>query len=375
MKASKPVRNCLAFILIFGLASCGGKGPVLTPSDQPRAEGATTERVLVATTRVASADPGLYFEGARSDRLAFLNVSVSVPPDRSPGEIKFPSQTPDPAKEFLSLGQNSLESDALFLAAVNNEMRARPPGQREIIVFTHGYNTTFPESVFRMAQIDSDFGFKGLGVLYSWPSAGKMPLYVYDRDSVLFAREGLTRLLELLAKSDADQIFLMGHSMGALLTMETLRSLALAKKSNVLNRLNGVILAAPDIDVDVFRNQIGYVDTAKLPVIVIGSRGDRALKAASFVTGGHPRVGDSSTIDTLRGLGIIVVDVTGATDVLGPDHLAFTTSPTLLSLIQDRTLAEVALNGRRNDNIFLRGAELAFNVSATLVYLPFLGSR
>lgn len=365
----------LAALLIATLSGCGGTGPVLTTSEQPRATGATTERVLVATTRVASAEPGLYFEGARSDHLNYMNVSVSVPPNREPGALKYPSAPPDPAKEFLSLGQNTLDNDAQFLAAINHEMRMRAPGQREIIVYAHGYNTTFPESVFRMAQIEADFGFKGLGVLYSWPSAGKMPLYVFDRDSVLFAREGLTHLLELLTRSDADQIFLMGHSMGALLTMESLRGLSLAKKTNVLNRLNGVILAAPDIDVDVFRNQIGYLDPTKLPIIVIGSRGDRALKAASFVTGGHARVGDSSTIDTLRSLGVLVVDVTGVTDAEGPDHLAFATSPTLLSLIQDRTLAEATLNGHRNDNIFLRGAELAFNVSATLVYLPFIAAR
>ena len=92
-----------------------------------------------------------------------------------------------------------IPDERAFVAAVDARAAGAPPGERRIMVFVHGFNTNFAEGVYRQAQMMHDFGTPAIGVHYSWPSAADARLYLYDRDSAFFARDGLERLLRLLA--------------------------------------------------------------------------------------------------------------------------------------------------------------------------------
>ena len=97
----------------------------------------------------------------------------------------------------------------------------------EAIIFVHGYNSNFAEGVYRIAQFAHDLQLPGTVVLYSWPSAAEPLGYAYDRDSALFARDGLESLIHEVAHAGAKRILLVAHSMGSGLTMEALRSAAI----------------------------------------------------------------------------------------------------------------------------------------------------
>jgi esterase/lipase superfamily enzyme len=100
-------------------------------------------------------------------------------------------------------------------------MRRENPGTHETLLFVHGYNNTLSEAMYRLAQIQTDFDTGMPGVLFSWPSAGDPRGYIYDRDSVLFARDDLTAVLRQLTSGPGDKVFLLAHSMGSSLVMET----------------------------------------------------------------------------------------------------------------------------------------------------------
>lgn len=71
--------------------------------------------------------------------------------------------------------------------------------------------------------------------------------------------------------------------------MESLRQLRLAGKNSVLNRLR-VVLASPDIDVDVFRQQIAVLGPMEHPMTILVAD-DRALAISSRLAASRPRVG------------------------------------------------------------------------------------
>ncbi len=358
-----------AFLLGSSALLAGCSPPVLLSTFPGPAPG-EVEEVLVATSRAPSPDPGLMFEGERSDTLHYYQLDISVPPDRTPGRLRYPGTNPDPQREFMALDQREIPDERGFTTAINQVRSAVPADERTILVFVHGYNMTYPEAVFRTAQLRADLGIDGPTVLYSWPSAGRIGLYAYDRDSALFGREGLVDLLTTLSR--IGKVVILGHSMGTSISMEAIRTLHLSRRNDVLNQLEGILLAEPDIDVDVFRRQIEDLDTTRLPIIVTASDRDRALLVSSLITGGHPRVGNAENIDALRDLGVYVVDISGIEDqaedaVLG--HNTFATSPTLLALLGSGSLVDALQQGDPDGVVLLRGVA---NASFAIAYLPTL---
>jgi len=340
-------------------------GPALIGDD------ALVRPVYVATNRRPSTDPELAFEGERSDVLSLASYDISVPPDRRPGEFAFPRVKRDPRTQFLVQRQEALDERRL-LDRLNLKLRQLPPGKRTLAMFVHGYNVSYPAAVFRSAQIRQDFGLEGPIVLFSWPAAGRLSHYVHDRDSALFSRAAFVETLDLLSRTEADGIVILAHSMGALLTMDGLAALSLMRRRDVLDRLDGVVLAQPDIDVDVFRSQIGAVDLKRTAMVVFASRRDRALQVSTFVAGRHPRVGSADNIEELRRLGVIVVDLSNIDSQDRIGHTAFQTSPELLAVIKSGEMAQRILGGAPGQDILMTGATLTGNAAMAIAYLPYV---
>jgi esterase/lipase superfamily enzyme len=128
--------------------------------------------------------------------------------------------------------------------------------KRRAFVFVHGYNTRYDEAVFRFAQIVHDSETSGAPILFSWPSRGDPLGYAYDRESANYSRTDLeTVLQEAVTKPDVDEVVIMAHSMGGWLTIEALRQMSI-RNGGLPGKIRDVILAAPDLDVDVFRRQM-----------------------------------------------------------------------------------------------------------------------
>jgi esterase/lipase superfamily enzyme len=72
--------------------------------------------------------------------------------------------------------------------------------------------------------------------------------------------------------------------------MEAARQLKLQGRDDVVGKLQ-IILAAPDIDVDVFRSHLRDIGTLRNPITLLVSKTDRVLEVSSFIGGERPRVG------------------------------------------------------------------------------------
>ena len=105
-----------------------------------------------------------------------------------------------------------------------------------------------------------------------------------------YSRDALADLLTRLGETSGGKpLTVFGHSMGGWLVMETLRQMRIAGEDEALSRLE-VVLAAPDIDVDVFRQQLAVIGKMEIPMVVMVSPDDRAL-GLSAIAGQRTRVG------------------------------------------------------------------------------------
>jgi esterase/lipase superfamily enzyme len=338
----------------MAVAGCGARRGTI--SIDPAAGGVgTVEPILVATNRTPATSAEV-FSGDRSETLAFARFEVSVPPDRVPGTVSFPAEgTSDPRTDFLTVAAGRIGSEAAFIAAVNASMRGKPARDREAMVFVHGFNTNFAESLYRHAQMRHDFATPGLSILYAWPSAANVRAYGLDRETALFARDGLDQLLTALARADVTRIILVGHSMGALIVMDTLRQMALAGAPGVFDKLAAVVLFAPDLDTGLFRTQVRPLIRYDVPIYLFVSSRDRALRFSALLRGQADRLGSIQDASGIADLPIVLIDITNVeanADRLG--HFKVATSPSMIALINgmDEVGIEIFRDEQRRPSVF-----------------------
>ena len=129
-------------------------------------------------------------------------------------------------------------------------------------------------------------------ILFAWPSQGRVAAYAEDKDAATHSRDDLMALLKMVASSpQVGDIMVLAHSMGGLVTAEALRQLRIERQDRVIARLRRVILAAPDIDVDVFRAQLQTIGPLSPPMTLLVSKDDKALEFSNFIGGSRARVG------------------------------------------------------------------------------------
>lgn len=381
----------LALALVFILGGCAARpGPELLVPVPAAAASARQVTIYVATSRQPDAAHSQSFCSSRAQELHFARYVMSIPPNHKPASIEWQPKGPvDPARSFATVDFAALSQQAFLdrLAAgpalpdplpTNQEaptepaplhgedagqahlttaqpvqpqpiqpqpllepasQELAPPGQasqvqafqaqgNRIGIFVHGYNTSFPEALLRITQLMADSPLPAKALLFSWPSDGMLSGYVADKEAATYSRDHLARLLTLLTEdSRLGDVNLAAHSMGAWLAMESLRQLRLSGQDRVIDRLGSVILAAPDIDLDVFRSQVQTIGPLSPPLTVLASPDDRALLLSNRLGGDRERAGsldarDPSVQDLARNGGVQLIDISGtsATDSLNHDR-------------------------------------------------------
>nr|WP_255720418.1 alpha/beta fold hydrolase [Acuticoccus kalidii] len=289
--------------------------------------------VYVATSRAQSDNPRLLFSGERSDSVSYARLVVSVPPNRPIGEVTRASTLPpDPRQHFVVVSAEVFGTQAEFVASINKDLANRPASKRNVLLFVHGFNTDFPSAVTRTAQFAYDSHYPGIPVLFSWPSRGRTIDYVYDMNSALQSRDSLISTMQALRETNATSFDLLAHSMGNLLVVESLRQMALLGHFKTTKRVGSVMLAAPDIDIDLFRRQLAPLPMRDPPIYVMTSANDRALALSRSIAGGVSRAGNTDP-EKLAELGVNAVDVTRVHDGDSLQHSTFAQAPEVVQLI------------------------------------------
>lgn len=296
--------------------------------------GVTRHRIFITTTRKATELTGVFFSGQRAPDLGLASVDVTVPPNHVVGELERAKRLPpDPRTEFAVVAPIVYSNDASFISQINRELAKRAPGERRILLFVHGYNTTTSDAILLLTQFVHDTGYEGVPVLFTWASAASTPRYVYDLNSALVARSKLKQLSDLLAKTSAREIDIFAHSMGAFLTMEGLVDAQRAGYLGKRKAIDHIVLASPDIDIDLFRTQVAQLpQSIRSRMYLLISQDDIALRVSRRIAGGVPRVGAADATE-LEKFGVTVVDLSEIDASGTGSHSKFAGSPEVVRLI------------------------------------------
>jgi len=225
----------------------------------------------------------------------------------------------DPSKHVVLLTVDLLgQSD--FLVALRSRLASDQ--ESHALVFVHGYNVNFEDAARRTAQISYDLGFKGVPILYSWPSQGAIHKYLEDDANSTWSANHLEHFLELLAKNtNGKKVFLIAHSMGGKLLTESLARLA-QRLPALVPTFAEVVLAAPDIDAGYLRDTLApRMLKAGANITLYASSEDVALRASRLFRGDLPRAGEAGQRLTLIP-GIRTIDASGmGTDFLNHSYV------------------------------------------------------
>ncbi len=335
MTRCPSVATALAAALL--LAGCAGdvKGTLVPVAAVPA--DTTKVSMLVVTTRAPDQDPGVLFSGERG-RMSFAEIVVSLPPDarRKTGEVQWPSRLPgNPETDFVAAKVEKLDRNqavTLFHKAVQKVPK------RRVLVFIHGFNNRFEDAVYRFAQIVHDSRADVVPVLFTWPSRGSIFAYGYDRESGNYSRDALENLLQTLARDPAvGEVSILAHSMGNWVTLEALRQMAI-RNGSIPPKIANAMLAAPDVDIDVFRKQVADMTGRRPRFTIFVSQDDRALAVSRRVWGSTARLGaidpDAEPYRSELGKsGITVLNLTKLQTGDRLNHGKFAESPEVVQLI------------------------------------------
>jgi esterase/lipase superfamily enzyme len=264
--------------------------------------------------------------------------SVSVPPGHKAGVVERPSFGSESSKShFVVVGQRGIEPD-MFRQELATQLSGRVGAGRDVLVYVHGFNTSYDEARYRLAQLVTDAKFTGVPVLFTWPSRQKLLAYGSDKESATASRDALEDLLaDIAATPGVGRVNVLAHSMGTWLAMEALRQRAIAGQGDLGGKLGEVMLAAPDIDLEVFRGQMARLKGAG-HVSILAANDDRALSVSSALAGDRARLGaldlkNAEHLQAVTDLGVRVYDLTGASASDFYRHDTFAQAPEVVRSI------------------------------------------
>ncbi len=335
------LRYSLALVAALLVSACGGtRSDVFSPLGEPLA-GTKPVHMLVATTRETAVVPGELFSGERGQQISVADLAISIPPStaREIGAVQWPKTVPgDPQKDFVVVGAELLNPKSV---RERLRLRLKQQGHGRVLLFVHGYNNRFADAVFRFAQISHDSAAPSVPVLFTWPSRASALAYGYDRESANFSRDALELVIRAIAaEPTVTEIDILAHSMGNWVTLESLRQIAI-RDDRLPAKLKNVMIAAPDVDVDVFGMQIARMGKPRPRFTLFSSQDDKALAFSRRVWGGVDRLGQIDTTkeplrSELASQGVEVFDLTKLSGADRFNHGKFAESAPVVQFIGQR---------------------------------------
>ncbi|WP_456744828.1 alpha/beta hydrolase [Bradyrhizobium sp. USDA 4354] len=326
-------------------------------STGPQELTAHTVDVLIATTRRIQRIPApketqleLVADEQRQP-LSFGAARIRVPADKNHriGQVERPRQwvffgltlyrEQEQEKKHFTIRSTRWLSKNDFIDSVKST------GSDQALIFIHGFNTRFQDGLFRLAQIVWDTQFRGVPIMFSWPSKGAVLSYEFDRESAEFSVPAFRQLLTMLQnETRLSAIHIIAHSMGSLIAVQALSAPGPDLQNKSLGQL---LLAAPDIDRDLF-NVLGPNLGGFRGITLYASSADKALRLSHKIAQG-PRAGDIPALPELPVLlpNIDTIDVTAiGSELFGLNHNTFASTR---SAIDD--IGRLLRTGERPPNI------------------------
>lgn len=280
--------------------------------------------VWFGTNRLAVREAGIItnFSGQRDAKMSYGRATVMVPESHMFGETgsNWFVRVFTGEDDRLKVQKISVMSKTAFSTDIGNALKYREFGKRSAFIYIHGYNTEFEEALIRAAQIGTDLKIEGITAAFSWPSAGSIFAYTVDEATIGASEQHLEEFLRLiLSNSEVDDINILAHSMGNRALLRVVERLA-ADTNLKPKAINQIILAAPDVDVALFKQLAKHYPQLSNRTTMYVSAEDRLL-ALSGIVHRFQRAGVGPPVTVVPGIDTVAVEEVDLS-LLGHSYLA-----------------------------------------------------
>ena len=306
---------------------------------QPRDENSQGEDLIVARqaeiipvyfitirNKTQSLDPMERFGGSRGQMRAGAS-SVAFSPIWGLEDIaeSVPFYIPDEKIKLTDIREIPLEH---FFNAIG---LFSPSDNGNVVLYIHGYNIDFEKGCRRSAIFQRALGLGNRLILFSWPADGKMMKYTWDEADLEWSVPHLVRYFEEAGKKAGNgKLDVVAHSLGSRGVLQAL--VRMAYRERVAPLLNELIFIAPDIDADVFRQELPLLQKMANRITVYASENDKPLKLSHEVHG-YPRLGEAGDYLTVIE-GVETIDISSISNRNYSGHLYHLFNP---EVIEDLT--------------------------------------
>jgi esterase/lipase superfamily enzyme len=155
---------------------------------------------------------------------------------------------------------------------------------QKALIFIHGYNVSFENAALRAAQIGFDLSVKGAMAFFSWPSKGTLSGYLADGASIEASEEAIAQfLVDFAGNCGAKSVHVVAHSMGNRGMLRAVDRIVQRAEHAGAALFSQVILAAPDVDSDLFERLCkAYQTIGKRTTLYVSSR-DHAVEVSQWL--------------------------------------------------------------------------------------------
>lgn len=308
-------------------SSAPAQAPASAPPGEER-EDHYAVTVFFATDREDSHsdDPKRRFSSARArpprgeTPVSYGSCVVTIPKSHKVGELEAPSwydwRGEQASRHVILQSLRTTDRNGL-LFDLDRAMR----DDKQAFVFVHGFSVAFEDAARRTAQMAFDMKFPGVPIFFSWPTEVQgllNPLaYSEAENNARWATEHFRAFLaDIVRETGAETVHLIAHSMGNRIVTDALMQVFWMLTPEEKKIIGEVILTAPDIDAEVFVDQIAPRITSMNTRLTLYTASDDGALITSKTLRGYPRAGDFGGLAFLPAK----VDVVDASDT-GTDSL------------------------------------------------------
>lgn len=273
--------------------------------------------------KTQSSDPSNYFGGSRGQLIAGTS-SVSFSPIWGLEGIAeaAPFYIPDEKIILTEIQEIPLEK---FINEIGTFSQS---DNGNIVLYIHGYNIDFEKGCCRSALFQRALGLHDRLLYFSWPADGNMLKYTWDEADIAWSVPHIAQLLEELTKKTGDgKIDIVAHSLGARGVVQAL--VRMAYRECEAHKINELVLIAPDIDADIFRQELPLLTRMTERITVYVSDNDKALRLSQEVHG-YPRLGQAGEAMVISD-GVECIDISSISTRMISGHLYHLFNPEVIS--------------------------------------------
>ena len=195
------------------------------------------------------------------------------------------------------------------------------------VIYVHGYGEPFAKNCRRAALLQHRLELEGRLLLFSWPSTTYLT-YAQDAVDLEASHDNINQLISLVAASvGRENLILMAHSMGSRGIVD-----ALKLRDDGPPRFNSLVLVAPDIERDVFLEDVHMLQEKASDITVYMSDNDRAMWVSTVVNASG-RLGAASEFPIdVQHINVVDITPTGTAGISG--HLYHILNPAVIEDLQ-----------------------------------------